>query len=132
MKSKGGRPRKEIDKTRFEKLCNIMCTLGEIAGVFDCSEDTVERWCERTYEQGFADTYKKHSASGKMSLRRIQFRMAEKNPAMAIWLGKQYLGQQDRLALDVNKLDSEIDRELAKLGAGSQSTATREAEESIH
>ena len=30
-----------------------------------------------------------------MSLRRTQFRTAEKNTAMAIWLGKQYLGQKE-------------------------------------
>ena len=30
-----------------------------------------------------------------MSLRRYQFQLAQKNTAMAIWLGKQYLGQRD-------------------------------------
>lgn len=30
-----------------------------------------------------------------MSLRRSQFRIAETNATMAIWLGKQYLGQKD-------------------------------------
>ena len=94
--NKGGRPKKEIDQTLFEKLCGMQCTLDEIAGAFSCSPDTIERWCKRTYKEGFADTYKKHSASGKMSLRRAQFKLAEKSAAMAIWLGKQYLGQRDR------------------------------------
>ena len=26
----------------------------------------------------------------------MQFKLAEKNPTMAIWLGKQYLNQRDR------------------------------------
>ena len=52
--TKGGRPRKEIDQPTFEKLCEIQCTLEEIAGVLRVSEDTVERWCERTYELGLA------------------------------------------------------------------------------
>lgn len=30
-----------------------------------------------------------------MSLRRLQFKHAEKSASMAIWLGKQYLGQRD-------------------------------------
>ena len=30
-----------------------------------------------------------------MSLRRIQWKHAEKSVPMAIWLGKQYLGQKD-------------------------------------
>lgn len=91
----GGRPRKEIDRNQFEKLCGLQCTLSEIASFFQCSEDTIERWCKREYKEGFADTYKKYSGSGKISLRRAQFRLAEKNASMAIWLGKQYLGQKD-------------------------------------
>ena len=95
--NKGGRPRKEIDPTTFERLCEIQCTLKEIAAVLGVSEDTVERWCERTYELGFADTYKKFSAFGKTSLRRQQFEVAKKgNATMLIWLGKQYLAQTDK------------------------------------
>ena len=30
-----------------------------------------------------------------MALRRSQWKMAERNATMAIWLGKQYLGQKD-------------------------------------
>jgi len=90
-----GRPRKEIDSDQFEKLCGLQCTLAEIAGWFGCSEDTIERWCKRTYTAGFADAFKRFSQSGKISLRRYQFKIAEKNAAMAIFLGKQYLGQKD-------------------------------------
>ena len=89
------RPRKEISAEQFEKLCGLQCTLSEIAGFFDCSEDTIERWCRREYEISFADAFKKYSASGKMSLRRYQFDLAKKNASMAIFLGKQYLGQHD-------------------------------------
>jgi hypothetical protein len=34
---------------------------------------------------------------GKARLRRTQFKLAETNVAMAIWLGKQLLGQRDRI-----------------------------------
>ena len=95
--NKGGRPRKELDQQTFEKLCEIQCTLTEIAGVLRVSEDTVERWCERTYELGFAECFKKFSAAGKTSLRRHQFELARKgNATMLIWLGKQYLGQTEK------------------------------------
>ncbi len=93
---KNGRPRINIDRQQFEKFCGIQCTLEEIANFYDCSVDTVERWCKRTYDGAtFAEVYNKYSASGKISLRRQQFRLAEKSAAMSIWLGKQYLGQQD-------------------------------------
>ena len=48
------RPRKEIDQAEFEKLCALQCTKAEIAGFFNLSEDTVERWCKRTYKESFA------------------------------------------------------------------------------
>ena len=91
------RPRKVIEREQFEKLCAMQCTLEEIAGFFDCSEDTIERWCKRELKESFADAFKKHSAMGKTSLRRYQFKLAEKSAAMAIFLGKQYLGQKDSI-----------------------------------
>lgn len=89
------RPQKQIDRVQFEKLCGLQCTLAEIAGFFDCSEDTIERWCKRELESSFAEAFKRYSAGGKLTLRRNQFRLSEKSAAMAIWLGKNYLGQRD-------------------------------------
>jgi hypothetical protein len=110
--NKGGRPRKEIDQHYFEGLCEIQCTLEDIAHVLHVSEDTIERWCERTYELGFADTFKKFSATGKTSLRRYQFDLAKKgNPTMLIWLGKQYLGQSDKPIPEDEEVNAE---ELSK------------------
>lgn len=103
------RPQTEISKEQFESLCNLQCTLDEIAGFFKCSQDTIERWCKRTYEQSFADTYKTYSQNSKISLRRLQFKLAEKHPNMAIWLGKQYLGQTDKIEQSVGISDGRQD-----------------------
>ena len=89
------RPRIIIDKSQFEKLCGLQCTEEEIAGFFGCSTDTIERWCRRTYRQRFSAVYAEKRGLGKISLRRAQFRLAEKSAAMAIFLGKNYLGQHD-------------------------------------
>ena len=103
-----GRPKKEINQEQFEKLCAICCTQKEIADFFECSIDTVNRWCKRTYKQTFADTYEKMSVTGKISLRRWQFKSAEAgNVTMQIWLGKQYLGQREQIETD-NKNDNTI------------------------
>ena len=83
------RPRKEISKDEFEKLCALQCTKLEIAGFFGVSEDTVERWCKRTYKESFAVVFANKRSNGKISLRRSQFRLTEKDSRMAIWLGKQ-------------------------------------------
>lgn len=101
------RPRIEIDSEQFKKLCAIQCTLDEIASWFKCSSDTVERWCKREFKMSFADAFKTWSADGKISLRRTQFRMAETNCSMAIWLGKQYLGQKE--AQEITMLNNDDD-----------------------
>ena len=94
-KTKVGRPRKEIDRTQFEKLCGLQCTQAEIASYFDCSEDTIDRWCKREYQAYFAEVFKIKRGTGCISLRRMQMQLAEKSAAMAIFLGKNYLGQKD-------------------------------------
>lgn len=96
-KNPGGRPSIDIDKEAFEKLCALQCTEEEIASWFKCSEETIRRFCKKTYKATFCEVYKRLSANGKISLRRTQFRIAEGgNATMAIWLGKQILGQRDR------------------------------------
>ncbi len=89
------RPKKEIDKKMFESMCEIQCTKEEMCSILDIDEKTLTRWCKDTYGEGFSDIYKKKCQVGLMSLRRTQFKIAEKNASMAIFLGKQYLGQKD-------------------------------------
>jgi hypothetical protein len=96
------RPRKNIDRKDFESLLALQCTLEEVTAFFDhkldgCSADTIERWCKRTYKESFADIAAKKRNLGKISLRRAQFELAKKNGAVAIFLGKNYLGQKDSI-----------------------------------
>lgn len=109
--AKTGRPRIEIDKKQFESLCKLQCTKEEIAGFFDCSEDTIENFCKREYKDTFSAVFAKKRQGGRVSLRRSQFKLAEKNAAMAIWLGKQYLGQTERPEenVDVEDIDALFD-----------------------
>ena len=97
---KVARPRKEIDQKDFESLCALQCTKEEICGFFDVSDKTLENWCKRTYSEGFSEVFKKKRGKGKISLRRAQFRLAEKSASMAIWLGKQWLGQKDTVEIE--------------------------------
>ncbi len=111
--AKMGRPRAKIDKESFEKLCAMHCTLIEIASFFNCSEDTIERWCVEKYNETFADVLKKKSAKGNISLRRSQFQSAESgNVTMQIWLGKQWLGQKEQQDVSVSVQDDETIRAM--------------------
>ena len=116
-----GRPRKEIDQKIFENLCGIQCTEAEICSVFDCCEDTLNAWCKRTYGETFSDTYKKKRQLGKPSLRRMQWELAKKNASMAIFLGKQYLGQSDQGGIvtekDIRQEDA-LSASLKKIAEG--------------
>ena len=84
-----GRPKFKIDYDAVSKLASIMCTQEEIASFLGCSVDTLKR------DEQFCTIFKEGKERGKMSLRRMQWKLAQKSYAMAIFLGKQYLGQRD-------------------------------------
>lgn len=109
--AKAGRPKKEINQKQFESLCAIQCTSEEICAVLDVSDKVLENWCRDTYGENFSVVFAQKRAGGKASLRRNQWRMSETNPTMAIWLGKQYLGQSDHVEQpqDNTKVDALID-----------------------
>ncbi len=90
-----GRPKKELNRDEFEKLCAIQCTQAEICGWFDVSDKTLTRWCKDTYGMSFSEIFAIKRGKGKVALRRTQFQLAERSASMAIFLGKNYLGQTD-------------------------------------
>ena len=102
-----GRPRKEFDKKTFENLCAIQSTITEICAVFECDDMTLNNWCLREYGATFSKVFREKRCKGFISLRRAQFQKAieEKNTAMLIFLGKNWLGQSDRQEV---KLDSPL------------------------
>lgn len=96
-----------INRSLFENLCSIQCTKEEICAVLEVSEKTLNSWCNNVYGQNFSLVFHNKREFGKSSLRRKQWKLAEKNSTMAIWLGKQYLGQRDNFE-EVN--NEEIDK----------------------
>jgi len=107
---KAGRPGIEIDKDQFVKLCELQSTLREVAGFFHCSEESIRNWCKREMQMTYEQAFEQFRVGGLLSLRRNQFQLAEKNAAVAIWLGKQHLGQKD--IITYNNLDDTEDDPL--------------------
>lgn len=103
-----GRKKKEIDKKQFEQLCALQCIKDEICAVFDVDEKTLTAWCKRTYKKSFREIFQEKRKLGHISLRRTQFKWAEKSATMAIFLGKQYLGQSDNVTVG-NAATNDID-----------------------
>lgn len=101
-------PRKhiELDWKQFDGLCAIQCTVLEIAAFFGVSEDTVKRSVKRTHRMTFQEYASAKRRMGHIGLRRRQFATAEGgNVTMQIWLGKQWLGQADKLETDIGNKD---------------------------
>lgn len=91
-----GRPKFRFDAAQIEeieKLAGLQCTRKEVAGWFRIAYNTLklqfknDKRVEEAWENG------RHR--GTVSLRRYQFALAQKNATMAIFLGKQILGQKD-------------------------------------
>ena len=97
-----GRPSIEFTKetwAELNKMAQILCTKNEMADWLGCSEDTLERKIKEKYDVNFAAWYGKYSVGGKKSLRRVQYEKAVRdgNVPMLIWLGKQILGQSEKV-----------------------------------
>jgi len=108
----GGRPEKYVDPEQVKQMALIGCTHEEIGSIIGLGIDAVGR--------RFGDLIAEHRDKGKMSLRRLQLRIAQGKPGkvrviqdngterveeveqgsppnaqMAIHLGKHWLGQKD-------------------------------------
>jgi len=114
-KKKNGRPPKNIDYPILENLCRIQATADECAAVLGMNYDTLLRHLKADGHESFKTFHEKHTASGRASLRRMQWKGAEAgNPTMQIWLGKNYLNQSDKLEHSGNK-DNPVQIEISGL-----------------
>ena len=98
--NKMGRPLKVLTKTEWntvEKLCELQCTLIEIASCLGIHSETLSRCIKDKYDCSFPLYFAQKRTGGKIALRRAQFKAATTgNTALMIWLGKQYLEQVDQ------------------------------------
>ena len=91
-----GRPKTNLYLADLEKICRLNCTMPEIAAFFDIPLRTLED--KYTNDEAVRRSIDKGRNQGKLSLRRKQLQILDEtnNPTMAIWLGKQLLGQRDK------------------------------------
>lgn len=81
---------------QIKDLASYMCSKAEIGKIIGCSESTINRnqLAQEAWEHGVANA--------KKTIRKTQFDIATKlnSSIMAMWLGKVYLGQTDKIQND--------------------------------
>lgn len=94
-----GRPLKVIDKEKFEELCELQCSMKEICQTLDVSDKTLSAWVKRTYgKKYFSEVFEQKRKRGFYRLRSAQYALAlSGNTTMQIWLGRNWLGQTDKI-----------------------------------
>lgn len=94
-----GRPKIEFDYDELYELSKTHCSFVDLAKFFNCSETTVnDRYRDDPEFKTAVDRGRFEAIKG---LRRRQLELAmDGNTQMAIWLGKQLLGQTDRVDVD--------------------------------
>ncbi|MBF0410988.1 MAG: hypothetical protein HQM10_26830 [Candidatus Riflebacteria bacterium] len=93
-------PRKKIaiDPVQVETLARLGATNTEIAAFFGVDEGTIRK--------RFSEFLTKGRQNGKIKLRTLQWRAAEKgNVAMLIFLGKNILKQSDKTVTEHTGID---------------------------
>ena len=85
------RPKKyNIKQSEVKKLASYGCSNVEIADFFGCDESLIRKSYSEYLNKGRSDM--------KIKLRKLQWKSAEKgNVSMQIFLGKNILGQKDKL-----------------------------------
>lgn len=127
-----GRPKAEFDKRAFSDLISLGCSQQEICWFFRDKEtgkpaniDTLSRWCKREYGVNFQEFSKQNKLNAlRIQVRKNQLELSKKSPAMAIWLGKQYLGQTENPVVVDNGINFNMDalsKSLKELAEGLES-----------
>ena len=89
----------DIKPEEITKLSSYGCTNLEIADFYGCDESLIRKSYSEFLTKGRADM--------KIKLRKLQWKSADKgNVTMQIFLGKNILGQQDRL--ETTELDEPL------------------------
>lgn len=91
---RGPKPR-VINYDTVERLAMIQCTEAEIAYAIGFTPEGFR--LRKNNDKQLLGALEKGKETGRASIRRLQFKAAEKGDrTMLVWLGKQYLGQSDK------------------------------------
>lgn len=117
-----GRKAIEFDGRAFADLISLGCGAEEICWFFrdekgkPANLQTLSNWCKRVYGMTFQEYRVANGAMRlKIQLRRNQLELSKKSASMAIFLGKNYLGQRDNVEIEDTRALEKLDIILAEM-----------------
>lgn len=98
-KKKMGRPVFELDDKNFDVAIQLPMIKADICLLMGgCSEDTIERYVKKRFGKTFAELQSERRQHFRKNILGKQYELAMRGDrVMLIWLGKQYLGQAEKI-----------------------------------
>ncbi|MCB1466628.1 MAG: hypothetical protein KDK08_05655 [Rhizobiaceae bacterium] len=115
------------------ELAKLFCTQSEAAGFLGVSLRTFQNFLAE--HDDARETWDDGLQHAKISLRRKQLALADKNAPAAIFLGKNYLGQKDEhhTTTTINKPAAELsEAELMEIATGGKQGKPQAAPKAVH
>lgn len=111
-----GRPLKEIDWERVEKMVEAGSSAKEICGYFYIDDSTFYNRFKQHHGVGFVEYKGKVCEAGPANIRLMQYMKAMNNKApgniqMLLLLGREWLGQGRELAPSLSPVQDQIDKD---------------------
>lgn len=92
----------EIDEVTLEKLCKMGARLVDVSDFFDCSEDTIERFCKRLGYKHYAEFRSRCFIGNRLAIRQKILEKALKQDNLKAQI---YLSEKMGLFDEGNKED---------------------------
>lgn len=113
--------RKIVKISEIRALSGLQCSEAETAAALGVTTTAFREMIR--IDAKARDAWEAGRELGRVSIRRKQFALADRHPQMAIFLGKQYLGQNDVQVVEHSGRDGGPIKtlDLGKLDAGERS-----------
>ena len=111
------RPKKEFDWSKLDAILQYGATMADASDIMGVHHDTLIKRIRAKHKCSFTEYKEQKMAVIRTRLRAKQFEVAmQGNVSMLIWLGKNMLGQTDKVENEqIGKIEIKIDRNDSKL-----------------
>lgn len=111
-----------LNKENLEGLLEIQCTREEVMAFFGFKSKTyLQKWIKQNYDgQTFEQLQAQCGVRGQASLRRMAFQVAEKQPAVLIFLLKSMCHLHEEQVVTIDTDDKQVNAFMASVKTASK------------